>query len=181
MKKCSWLPVPRCWIDSGDSACGSQQQSAVQMCGSVKLCSVVWCALCRRGGWDDWPMSHVDPVRRPACWDSRCALRVATPRRPSATHHRRTHLSATTPSSISPPALAQPNVSLCNAALSFFNDFCQTSYLNIYRTDLQQICRIGRTIAVDERYQVCFSIRGNQFLGAKSRPKQHSCGSCDVC
>jgi len=41
MKKCSWLPVPRCWIDSGDSACGSQQQSAVQMCGSVKLCSVV--------------------------------------------------------------------------------------------------------------------------------------------
>ena len=33
---------------------------------------------------------------------------------------------------------------------NIFTDFCQTEYLNIYRTDLQKISRIGRTSAVDE-------------------------------
>ena len=37
-----------------------------------------------------------------------------------------------------------------------FGDFFQTNYLNICRTDLHQICRIGRTLAVDERYKVIF-------------------------
>jgi len=33
---------------------------------------------------------------------------------------------------------------------------CQTNYLNICRTDLYEICRIGRTLAVDERSEVTF-------------------------
>ena len=37
-----------------------------------------------------------------------------------------------------------------------FSDFCQTNYLNIYRTDLREICTIGRTFAVDERTEVIF-------------------------
>ena len=32
----------------------------------------------------------------------------------------------------------------------YFSDFCQTNYLNIYWTDLHEICRIGRTLAVDD-------------------------------
>ena len=39
-----------------------------------------------------------------------------------------------------------------------FNVFCQTNYLNIYRTDLQQICKLDRTTAVDERSEVSFVI-----------------------
>jgi len=39
-----------------------------------------------------------------------------------------------------------------------FNDFCQTYYLSIYRTYLHRICRDGRTMAVDERREVRFSI-----------------------
>ena len=42
--------------------------------------------------------------------------------------------------------------------ISIFSDFCQTNYLNIYQTDLHEICRIGRTLAVDERAEVSFSI-----------------------
>jgi len=38
----------------------------------------------------------------------------------------------------------------------YFNDFCQTSYLNIYQTDLRQICSICRTVVVDERSEVSF-------------------------
>ena len=44
--------------------------------------------------------------------------------------------------------------SACFAAV--FNDFRQTNYLNIYQTDLHQICRVGRTMAVDERPEVSF-------------------------
>jgi len=36
----------------------------------------------------------------------------------------------------------------------FFTDFCQTNYLNINRTDLHQCCTDGKTIAVDEIYEV---------------------------
>jgi len=32
-----------------------------------------------------------------------------------------------------------------------FSDLCQTNYLNVDRIDLYEICRIGRTLAVDER------------------------------
>jgi len=37
-----------------------------------------------------------------------------------------------------------------------FSDFCQANYLNTYRTviDLHEICRIGITLAVDERPEV---------------------------
>ena len=33
---------------------------------------------------------------------------------------------------------------------NIFSNFCQTNYLNIYRTYLHEICMIGRTLAVDE-------------------------------
>ena len=42
---------------------------------------------------------------------------------------------------------------------NILSDFYQTNYLNIYRTDLHEICRIGRTLAVmDARSEVIFSI-----------------------
>jgi len=34
--------------------------------------------------------------------------------------------------------------------LKYFSDLCQTNYINIYRTDLHEICRTGTTLAVDE-------------------------------
>jgi len=49
---------------------------------------------------------------------------------------------------------------LCFADVLFFKDiftdFCQTKYLNVYRTDLHEICRICRTLAADERSEVIF-------------------------
>jgi len=44
----------------------------------------------------------------------------------------------------------------CFIFLYIFIDFCQTSYLNIYRTDLHGICSIGRTLTADERPEVIF-------------------------
>ena len=38
----------------------------------------------------------------------------------------------------------------------FFNDFVQTNYLNIYRTDLRQIYRVGRAVAVDDQSESSF-------------------------
>ena len=35
----------------------------------------------------------------------------------------------------------------------YLSDFCQTKYLNIYRTDLYEICRTGRTLAVGKRFE----------------------------
>jgi len=46
----------------------------------------------------------------------------------------------------------------------FVYDFCQTSYLDIHRTDLCKICRIGRTMAVDEQSEICFSIPQGTLL-----------------
>jgi len=42
-----------------------------------------------------------------------------------------------------------------------FSDSCQTNYLNIYRTELHEICRIDGTFAVDERSEVIFSPSGD--------------------
>jgi len=39
-----------------------------------------------------------------------------------------------------------------------FNDFYQTNYLNIYRTDLWQIFRFGRTVAVGDQSEISVSI-----------------------
>jgi len=52
---------------------------------------------------------------------------------------------------------------------------CQTSYLNIYQTSPHQICRVGRTMAVDEWSEASFSIHHEilPVLLAKSRPKPH--------
>ena len=35
---------------------------------------------------------------------------------------------------------------------------CQTSYLKVYQTDLRQICRFGRTMAVDDQSEISFLI-----------------------
>jgi len=44
---------------------------------------------------------------------------------------------------------------LAYVLLSFLSSFL-TIYLVIYWTDLRQICRVGRTVAADERSQVIF-------------------------
>jgi len=36
-----------------------------------------------------------------------------------------------------------------------FSNFCQTN-LNIYRTDLREIFRVGRTVAVDDQSEISF-------------------------
>jgi len=47
---------------------------------------------------------------------------------------------------------------ICSADILeiYFSDFCQTNYLNIYQTDLYEICSVGITLAVDERSEVIF-------------------------
>jgi len=40
----------------------------------------------------------------------------------------------------------------------FFNDSCQTNYLEIYPTDLRQTVGFGRTTAVDDQSEISFSI-----------------------
>jgi len=59
---------------------------------------------------------------------------------------------------ISPSALRQAQARRVYVLLMFyiFIDFCQTSYLNIYGTDLHGICMIGRILAADERPEVIF-------------------------
>jgi len=61
---------------------------------------------------------------------------------------------------ISPPSLREAQArSACFdyvLFLSHLNDFYQTNYLNTYWTDLHEICRIGRTLAVDERSEFNF-------------------------
>ena len=44
----------------------------------------------------------------------------------------------------------------CVYFFHIFSDSCQTNYLNIYQTDLHEICSDGRTLAVDERPAVSF-------------------------
>ena len=46
----------------------------------------------------------------------------------------------------------------CLCFLKIFNDFSQTDYLNIYQTDLRQIFRVGRTMAVNDQSEISFSI-----------------------
>ena len=53
-----------------------------------------------------------------------------------------------------------PRQAISSAAVSYFNDFCRTNYYTIYRTDLRQIFRVGRTVAVDDQCEkkINFSI-----------------------
>jgi len=39
-----------------------------------------------------------------------------------------------------------------------FNDFFHTSFLKIYRTNVRQIFKFGRTMALDDRSKISFSI-----------------------
>jgi len=64
------------------------------------------------------------------------------------------HLSVSYLNLISLPALREAKAGRAYVLLMFFiylyfTDFCQTSYLNICRTDLQRTCWDGRTTAVD--------------------------------
>jgi len=59
------------------------------------------------------------------------------------------------PAYLDRPAAAQQQTRrvICSADVSYllyiFNDFCQTNYLKIYQTDLYQIGRVGRIMAVE--------------------------------
>jgi len=60
---------------------------------------------------------------------------------------------------------------------NIFSDFCQTNYLNIYRADLHEICRIGRTLAVDERVDLKLFIsisQGTTNFCVQNRPTIHT-------
>ena len=65
--------------------------------------------------------------------------------------------------------------------LCIFTDFCQSNYLNIYRTDLYEISRDGRAVTVDKRSEVVFFDASTNFLltvflcHARS-PKRHEVG-----
>ena len=52
---------------------------------------------------------------------------------------------------VRPPSAEQQQArqAICNM-LFCLNDFCQTNYLKIHRTDLRQFFRVGRTMAVDD-------------------------------
>jgi len=77
---------------------------------------------------------------------------------------------------------AQPKLGLCIAALSsslFFYDFCLPDYLYVQWTDLHQMRTVGRTVAVNERSGVSFSIcretlTWQPILLDKSRPNPHT-------
>ena len=58
----------------------------------------------------------------------------------------------------------QLKAGLCSACVLLFNDFCRYNYLKIYRTNLHQVCRVGRTVAVDERSEVSFLIPHGTLL-----------------
>jgi len=71
-------------------------------------------------------------------------------------------------------------VTLCIRSLIFniFIVFCQPSYLNIRRTDLHEICTVGRILKVDERPEVIFSIPQGRLhrqpiLWAESTPLRY--------
>jgi len=42
--------------------------------------------------------------------------------------------------------------------LLIFNGSCQTNSINIYRTDLRELFRVGRTMAADNQSEISFSI-----------------------
>jgi len=55
---------------------------------------------------------------------------------------------------------------MCSAYVSYlfiFNDSCQTNYLKIYKTDLRQILRVDRTMAVDDESEISFLVTQSTF------------------
>jgi len=57
---------------------------------------------------------------------------------------------------VSPPTRGGLIFCWCFIFFKYFSDFCQTNHLNIYWTDLHEICRIGRTLAADKWREVNF-------------------------
>jgi len=41
----------------------------------------------------------------------------------------------------------------------FFDDFCPTSYLDVYWTDLLEVCGVGSTVAVADRSDVAMTTK----------------------
>ena len=133
-----------------------------------------------------WCQSVADVLWRWIAWLSRTRHRQRRPRH--ATESCRAHhlyskfpqttraLRSTSPNSAATPASphlgrclqSKPSRlrrwAICFARVCFILfiflviSFCQTNYLNIYQTDLHEICRFGRTLAVGERSEVSFSI-----------------------
>ena len=68
--------------------------------------------------------------------------------------------------------------------LNIFSDFCQNNRLNIYWTVFNEICKIGRTLAIDEQSEVIFYpasdvVMATNFVGKIDL--QHSpSSSCDI-
>ena len=67
----------------------------------------------------------------------------------------------------------------CCCFKKYFSDFCQPNYLNIFQTDLHEICTVGRIFAVAERPEVILSISQGTLpwqpiLWAKSQIHLHS-------
>ena len=61
--------------------------------------------------------------------------------------------------SVSPPALRKAQARRAYVLLMFkkVTDFCHRNNLNIYLTDLHEICSVGRALAVDERSSYFFN------------------------
>jgi len=60
---------------------------------------------------------------------------------------------------VSPPALRKAQARRAYVLLMFkkVTDFCHRNNLNIYLTDLHEICSVGRALAVDERSSYFFN------------------------
>jgi len=72
----------------------------------------------------------------------------------------------------SPAALREVQARRAYALLLFFSyifsDFSYTNFLDNYRIDLHEICRIGRTLAVDEDLKLFFFDTSRDFAVATS-------------
>ena len=81
--------------------------------------------------------------------------------------------------------LARPTTAYASYVLLLFlifSNFCQTN-LNIYRTDLREIFRVGRTVAVDDQSEISFfrSLKGGCHGNtATNLGVIHTLGSGDI-
>ena len=60
--------------------------------------------------------------------------------------------------SATPRYTCAPAVSRYPVFLYFFNDFCHTSHLSIYHTDILEIFSVGRTMGVGDQFEFSFSV-----------------------
>ena len=67
-------------------------------------------------------------------------------------------------------AQQQARLATSSAAVSYFLTFFsnQLAYLNIYRNDFRQICRVGRTTAVDDQCGISLSVIRGKLIATAS-------------